>query len=96
MSSEFELDDISNKSRASSRPLNTPVDLGPVPLATSPEDFREGTIASWTWAAAGMFVVRLSAVDEQSDNLDPACYHGRVPSYSYPISCSSPLASLNK
>ncbi len=71
MSSEFELDDLSNKRRASSSPLDAFVDPGPVPLTTNSEDFREGTTTSWTWAASGMFVVRLS-VDEQFDNLDPS------------------------
>jgi hypothetical protein len=63
MSSTTELDDLSDKRRASSGPLDASVDPGPVPLTTSPEDFKEGTTASWTWAASGMFVVRLS-VDE--------------------------------
>lgn len=71
MSSTFELDDLSDKRRASSSPLDASVDPGPVPLTTTTEDLREGTTASWTWAASSMFVVRLS-VDEQSDNLDPA------------------------
>jgi hypothetical protein len=58
MSSAFELDDLSDKRRASSSPLDASVvDPGPVPLSTTiPEDFREGTTASWTWAASGMFV----------------------------------------
>lgn len=68
MSSALELDDLSDKRRASSSPLDAPVDPGPVPLTTNSEDFREGTTASWTWAASGMFVVRLS-VDKQFDNL---------------------------
>jgi hypothetical protein len=53
MSSAFELDDLSDKRRGSSSSLDA------VPLSTTLEDFREGTTASWTWAASGMFVVRL-------------------------------------
>ena len=73
MSSAFELDDLSDKRRASSSSLlDASVDPGPVPLPTNPDDVREGTTASWTWAASGMFVVRLRlSVDKQSDNLDP-------------------------
>jgi hypothetical protein len=60
MSSAFELDDLSDKRRGSSSPLDAFADPGPEPLTTNPEEFREGTTASWTWAASGMFVVRLS------------------------------------
>jgi hypothetical protein len=60
MSAAFELDDLSDKRRASSSPLDAAVDPGPAPLTANAEDLREGTTASWTWAASGMFVVRLS------------------------------------
>jgi len=56
MSSAVELDDLSNKRRASSSPLDASVDPGPVPLTTNPEDSREGTTASWTWAASGILL----------------------------------------
>jgi hypothetical protein len=97
MSSALELDDLSDKRRASSSPLDVPVDPGPVLLTTNPEDFREGTTASWTWAASGMFVVRLS-VDKQSDNLDPqldilvVCPH-ILPSH--PAIRQRPISTIN-
>ncbi|KAF8503453.1 hypothetical protein F5888DRAFT_1862751 [Russula emetica] len=56
MSSAVELDDLSNKRRASSSPLDASVDPGPVPLTTNPEDSREGTTTSWTWAASGILL----------------------------------------
>lgn len=97
MSLEIELDDLTNKSRASSSQLDASIDPGSVTPGTYPENFRENTSASWAWAASGMFVATSGYhFDEHSDDLDPGCYHGRVPFYSAPASSYSPLASPDK
>ena len=59
MSSDFELDDLSNKFRPSSTPLGASEDAG---LAPPPEEPREGTTASWAWATSVVFVAQLIIV----------------------------------
>jgi len=59
MSSDLELDDLSNKFRASSTPPGAPGDAGLAPPLTHPEEPSESTTASWAWATSSVFVAQL-------------------------------------
>jgi len=59
MSSDLELDDLSNKFRASSTPPGAPGDAGLAPPLTHLEEPSESTTASWAWATSSVFVAQL-------------------------------------
>ncbi len=72
MSSDFELDNLSNKSRATSTPPGASIDANLAPPQTDPQEVRESSSASWAWAASAMFVARhIISSDGHSDNPRP-------------------------
>jgi hypothetical protein len=93
MSSDFELEDLSNKGQAAPTPPDASLDRSLHP-PTYLEEPKESTTTSWVWASSIMFVEQ-SIFKERSDRPGPACRHGRVPSF-FPLEpCFLPLGNLD-
>jgi hypothetical protein len=93
MSSDFELEDLSNKGQAASTPPDASLDPGLRP-PTYVEEPGESTTTTWAWATSVMFVEQ-SILREHSDRPGPACRHGRVPSFSSLESWYLPSGNLD-